>query len=63
MKNKALHISKDIAWKSDREKKFGSDVYPKNFQSGTLIGGAKLNESIPVSMLNLHSIPLFLFNG
>lgn len=55
MKNKALHVSKkDIAWKSDQEKKFGSDVYPKNFQSGSLIGGAKLNASIPVSMLNLR---------
>ncbi|CAK9318019.1 unnamed protein product [Citrullus colocynthis] len=50
MKNKALHVSKkDIAWKSDQEKKYGSDVYPKNFQSGSLIGGAKLNASIPLS--------------
>ena len=57
MKNKALQVSKkDIAWKSDQERKFGSDVYPKNFQSGGLIGGAKLNASIPVSMLNLHFI-------
>ncbi|GFP99077.1 ala-interacting subunit 1 [Phtheirospermum japonicum] len=40
---------KDIAWNSDRTKKFGSDVYPKNFQSHGLIGGAKLNESIPLS--------------
>lgn len=56
MKNKVLPVSKkDIAWKSDQEKKFGSDVYPKNFQSGGLIGGAKLNESIPVSMLDFHS--------
>uniref|UniRef100_A0A9I9DJ99 ALA-interacting subunit n=1 Tax=Cucumis melo TaxID=3656 RepID=A0A9I9DJ99_CUCME len=50
MKNKALQVSKkDIAWKSDQERKFGSDVYPKNFQSGGLIGGAKLNASIPLS--------------
>jgi len=40
---------KDISWKSDREHKFGKKVYPKNFQNGTLIGGAKLNESIPLS--------------
>ncbi|XP_059441501.1 ALA-interacting subunit 3 [Corylus avellana] len=40
---------KDISWKSDREHKFGKDVYPKNFQNGTLKGGASLNESIPLS--------------
>ncbi|KAF8036612.1 hypothetical protein BT93_C2362 [Corymbia citriodora subsp. variegata] len=40
---------KGISWKSDREHKFGKDVYPKNFQSGGLIGGAKLNSSIPLS--------------
>lgn len=39
-----------ISWKSDREQKFGKDVYPKNFQKGALIGGASLNESIPVSL-------------
>jgi hypothetical protein len=39
---------KDIAWKSDKKHKFGSDIYPSNFQKGKLIGGAKLNESIPV---------------
>ncbi|XP_041007743.1 ALA-interacting subunit 1-like isoform X1 [Juglans microcarpa x Juglans regia] len=50
VKNKMLEVSKkNIAWKSDREHKFGSDVYPKNFQSGGLIGGAKLNASIPLS--------------
>lgn len=43
---------KNIAWKSDREHKFGSDVFPKNFQATGLIGGAKLNSSIPV--INLH---------
>ncbi|KAG9442466.1 hypothetical protein H6P81_018320 [Aristolochia fimbriata] len=49
-KNKVLEVSKkDIAWKSDQNNKFGSDVYPKNFQSGGLIGGAKLNESKPLS--------------
>ncbi|CAN6462885.1 unnamed protein product [Victoria cruziana] len=48
--NKAVEVSKkDIAWKSDRDYKYGSDVYPKNFQNGSLIGGGKLNESIPLS--------------
>jgi len=47
--NKELVINKkNIAWKSDQDAKFGSDVYPKNFQVGGLIGGAKLNESLPV---------------
>ncbi|GAA0143874.1 hypothetical protein LIER_35826 [Lithospermum erythrorhizon] len=40
---------KNIAWKSDREHKFGKHVYPINFQNGTLIGGAKLDPSIPLS--------------
>ena len=53
-KDKDLVINKkNIAWKSDRTAKFGSDVYPKNFQAGGLIGGAKLNESIPVNILSL----------
>ncbi|AES80879.2 LEM3 (ligand-effect modulator 3) family protein [Medicago truncatula] len=48
--NKDLVINKkNIAWKSDQKAKFGSDVYPKNFQTGSLIGGARLNESIPLS--------------
>ncbi|KAK6925412.1 CDC50/LEM3 family [Dillenia turbinata] len=48
--NSILEVSKkEIAWKSDQQYKFGSDVYPKNFQSEGLIGGAKLNESIPLS--------------
>ncbi|PIM97719.1 Cell cycle control protein [Handroanthus impetiginosus] len=40
---------KDIAWQSDKTHKFGSNVYPKNFQSRSLIGGATLNESIPLN--------------
>lgn len=48
--SKPLEVSKkNIAWESDQKHKFGSDVYPKNFQSGGLIGGAKLNSSIPLS--------------
>ncbi|CAJ1978381.1 unnamed protein product [Sphenostylis stenocarpa] len=40
---------KDISWKSDRDHKFGSDVFPKNFQNGSLIGGGHLNETIPLN--------------
>ncbi|TKY68553.1 ALA-interacting subunit [Spatholobus suberectus] len=40
---------KGISWKSDREHKFGSDVFPKNFQNGSIIGGGRLNESISLS--------------
>lgn len=40
---------KGISWKSDREHKFGDDVFPKNFQNSSIIGGAHLNESIPLS--------------
>lgn len=48
--NTPLNVNKKgISWKSDREHKFGKDVYPTNFQSGGLIGGAKLNSSIPLS--------------
>lgn len=47
--SKSVEVNKkNIAWESDRTHKFGSDIYPKNFQSGRLIGGAKLNSSIPV---------------
>lgn len=46
----ALTVNKkDISWKSDRNHKFGSDVFPKNFQNGTLIGGGKLDPNIPLS--------------
>ena len=41
---------KNIAWKSDREHKFGKHVYPFNFQNGTLIGGGSLDPNIPVSI-------------
>lgn len=40
---------REISWKSDRDHKFGRDVFPRNFQSGGIIGGAHLNESIPLS--------------
>ncbi|KAI9159935.1 hypothetical protein LWI28_003477 [Acer negundo] len=48
--NQTLAVNKrDISWKSDREHKFGNNVFPKNFQKGALIGGASLNESKPLS--------------
>ncbi|CAH1415288.1 unnamed protein product [Lactuca virosa] len=48
--NKVVDIDKkDIAWKSDTRVKFGSNVYPKNFQKGELIGGGVLDESKPLS--------------
>ncbi|WVZ00643.1 hypothetical protein V8G54_026712 [Vigna mungo] len=48
-KNKNLTVNrKDIAWGSDRRFRFGSDVYPKNFQRRDLIGGGHLNESLPL---------------
>ncbi|KAF8391033.1 hypothetical protein HHK36_023333 [Tetracentron sinense] len=40
---------KNIAWKSDRNHKFGKHVYPFNFQNGTLIGGGKLDPSLSLS--------------
>lgn len=40
---------KNIAWKSDRDHKFGKHVYALNFQNGTLIGGGSLDPSIPLS--------------
>ncbi|VVB00090.1 unnamed protein product [Arabis nemorensis] len=40
---------KGIAWKSDKEHKFGKKVFPKNFQKGNLTGGASLDPDIPLS--------------
>lgn len=40
---------KNIAWKSDRDHKFGKHVYPFNFQNGTFVGGGKLHPRIPLS--------------
>ncbi|KAJ4977417.1 hypothetical protein NE237_002523 [Protea cynaroides] len=40
---------KNIAWRSDRDHKFGKNVYPFNFQNGSLIGGGKLDASVPLS--------------
>lgn len=40
---------RNIAWKSDREHKFGRNVYPFNFQNGSLIGGGTLDPDVPLS--------------
>ncbi|KAI4323269.1 hypothetical protein L6164_022889 [Bauhinia variegata] len=40
---------KGISWKSDREHKFGNDVFPKNFQNSSLKGGASLDPNISLS--------------
>ncbi|XP_051128486.1 ALA-interacting subunit 3-like [Andrographis paniculata] len=48
--NEQLAVNtKGIAWKSDRDHKFGDKVYPKNFQNGTLKGGGTLDPSKPLS--------------
>ncbi|XP_042433936.1 ALA-interacting subunit 1-like isoform X1 [Zingiber officinale] len=48
--NQNLTVNKvGISWKSDRDHKFGDNVFPRNFQNGTMKGGASLNESIPLS--------------
>lgn len=53
---------KNIAWKSDRDHKFGKHVYPFNFQNGTFVGGGKLDPRIPVSITTVQkSIKFFSF--
>ncbi|GER48118.1 LEM3 (ligand-effect modulator 3) family protein /CDC50 family protein [Striga asiatica] len=48
--NQKLTVNKKgISWKSDRDHKFGEEVYPKNFQNGPLIGGGRLDSSKPLS--------------
>ncbi|KAG6535005.1 hypothetical protein ZIOFF_008922 [Zingiber officinale] len=38
IRNRNLTVNKkDISWKSERNHKFGKDVYPRNFQNSTLI--------------------------
>lgn len=50
----ALVVNKTgIAWKSDRDNKFGKNVFPKNFQNGSLTGGARLNPNKSVRLLIL----------
>uniref|UniRef100_A0A7N0TG76 ALA-interacting subunit n=1 Tax=Kalanchoe fedtschenkoi TaxID=63787 RepID=A0A7N0TG76_KALFE len=48
--NLDLPINKrGISWKSDRDHKFGKNVFPSNFQNGTIQGGAKLDSETPLS--------------
>ncbi|XP_073135044.1 ALA-interacting subunit 1-like isoform X2 [Henckelia pumila] len=48
--NQQLNINKThISWKSDRDRKFGKNVFPKNFQNGTLIGGGTLDPLLPLN--------------
>ncbi|KAF8412661.1 hypothetical protein HHK36_000629 [Tetracentron sinense] len=48
--NQNLTVNKrGISWKSDRDSKFGDNVFPKNFQNGTIKGGASLDTTIPLS--------------
>ncbi|OMO93431.1 hypothetical protein COLO4_16862 [Corchorus olitorius] len=50
VRQKKIQVNKrNIAWDSDKGHKFGSNVFPKNFQTGGLIGGAQLDSSIPLS--------------
>uniref|UniRef100_A0A1D1XX27 ALA-interacting subunit n=1 Tax=Anthurium amnicola TaxID=1678845 RepID=A0A1D1XX27_9ARAE len=50
LNNQPLSVNKkEISWKSDRDHKFGNDVYPRNFQNGTLIGGGKLDVNVSLS--------------
>ncbi|XP_058766805.1 ALA-interacting subunit 3-like [Vicia villosa] len=50
IKGSNLTVNKSgISWKSDREHKFGKDVHPQNFQNSSIIGGAHLDKSIPLS--------------
>jgi hypothetical protein len=49
---------KNIAWASDKNSKFGSDVFPINFQKGGLIGGGNLNDKLPVSAETTSEFPM-----
>ncbi|XP_007022744.2 PREDICTED: ALA-interacting subunit 3 isoform X1 [Theobroma cacao] len=50
LNNQQLAVNKKgISWKSDRDSKFGKNVFPKNFQNGSFIGGKHLNSSVPLS--------------
>ncbi|RCV12950.1 hypothetical protein SETIT_2G308100v2 [Setaria italica] len=48
--NETLEVDKrGISWRSDRNRLFGKHVYPRNFQSGGLIGGGTLDPRTPLS--------------
>lgn len=66
--NQSLAVNKKgISWKSDREHKFGKDVFPKNFQNGSLKGGGSLDENVSVSFYHFPGkeeyLSLFFFFG
>uniref|UniRef100_A0ACD5XYK8 Uncharacterized protein n=2 Tax=Avena sativa TaxID=4498 RepID=A0ACD5XYK8_AVESA len=42
-------IKSGISWRSDREHLFGKNVFPKNFQNGSLVGGGQLDPTKPLS--------------
>ena len=53
--NEVLMVHKrGISWRSEREDIFGKQVFPRNFQNGTLIGGGTLDPRIPVSSVGLN---------
>ncbi|CAA2967474.1 ALA-interacting subunit 1-like [Olea europaea subsp. europaea] len=48
--NQPMTINKrEISWKSDRDHKFGKNVYPRNFQNNTLVGGKTLDPNKSLS--------------
>ncbi|KAL6844955.1 hypothetical protein ACP4OV_025614 [Aristida adscensionis] len=48
--NKMIMVNKQgISWRSEREHLFGKNVYPRNFQNGSLIGGGSLDPNKPLS--------------
>jgi hypothetical protein len=48
--NETLAVNKrGISWRSERDHLFSKHVYPRNFQSGGLIGCGTLDPSKPVS--------------
>lgn len=42
-------IKSGISWRSDRGHLFGNNVFPKNFQNGSLVGGGQLDPIKPLS--------------
>jgi hypothetical protein len=52
--NEVLRVHKrGISWRSERDNIFGKQVFPRNFQNGSVIGGGTLDPRIPVSLVEL----------
>jgi hypothetical protein len=52
--NEMLMVHKrGISWRSERDNIFGKQVFPRNFQNGSVIGGGTLDPRIPVSLVEL----------